>query len=111
MAASRKIRSVPLFTQPPAVFDRTYLAGIHSFFQADVVPPRAEFDHSSSTTRLDQKDASRPIPRRVLLDHKAKSRKQQQAKNNSFEDCFVDPAEQDDTYGRSGSQGGQRNAE
>ena len=38
-----------------------------------------------------------------LLDHKAKSRKQQQAQDNSFEGCFVDPSEQDDTYSRSSS--------
>ena len=46
----------------------------------------------------------------ALLDHKAKSRKQQQAQDNSFEGYFVDPSEQDDTYGRSSSQGWQSNA-
>src|SRR6266852_9882089 len=51
-----------------------------------------------------------PFHEDPLLDHKAKSRKQQQAQNNSFEGRFVDPSEQDDTYSRSSSQGGQRNA-
>ena len=46
-----------------------------------------------------------------LLDHKAKSRKQQQAEDNSLECCFVDPSEQDDTDSRSGSQSGQSNPE
>lgn len=45
-----------------------------------------------------------------LLDHKAKSRKQQQAQDDSLEGCLVDPSKQDDTYSRSGSQGGQSNA-
>jgi hypothetical protein len=51
-----------------------------------------------------------PFHEDPLLYHKAKSRKQQQAQDNSFEGGFVDPSEQDDTYGRSGSQGRQRNA-
>jgi hypothetical protein len=78
---------------------------------------------SSSVRRLMSKGPSRPqcetfSPKPItpfcqdpLLDHKAKSRKQQQAQDNSLEGCFVDPSEQDDTDSRAGSQGGQSNAE
>ena len=44
-----------------------------------------------------------PFHEGPVLDHEAKSRKQQQAQDNSFEGCFVDPSEQDDTYSRSSS--------
>ena len=46
MAASRKIRSVPLFTQPPANAEPTSagldLAGMFSLLQADIACPRGQ---------------------------------------------------------------------
>src|SRR5437868_10993368 len=39
-----------------------------------------------------------PFHEGPLLDHKAKSRKQQQAQDNSLEGCLIDSSEQDDTY-------------
>ena len=51
-----------------------------------------------------------PFHEGPVLDHEAKSREQQQAQDNSFEGCFVDPSEQDDTRSRSSRQGGQRHA-